>query len=120
VLHTSYNKDTYRRAVTRGCEMAFGMPSDLRDVQKVLRKRMGLSEAERASEKERMQKEASAWRAAHCWSPNQLRHSRATYLRKTYGIEAAQVILGHSNLKTTEVYAEADIARAREVMAEAG
>lgn len=30
------------------------------------------------------------------WHPNQLRHSAATEIRKTFGLEAAQVALGHS------------------------
>jgi len=29
------------------------------------------------------------------WSPNQLRHTAATEVRKAYGVEAAQVVLGH-------------------------
>lgn len=54
------------------------------------------------------------------WSPNQLRHSRATILRERYGIEAAQVVLGHSDAKTTEIYAERDFAMAARIMAEVG
>lgn len=50
------------------------------------------------------------------WSPNQLRHSQATDLRREFGIEAAQAVLGHSELGVTQVYAERDMARAREVM----
>jgi len=96
------------------------MRAELRDIRRSLAKRTDLSEGQKAAEKERMQQEASEWRAKHCWSPKQLRHSRATYLRKIYGIEAAQVILGHSSLSTTEVYAEADFAKAREVMVEVG
>ncbi|HUP80986.1 MAG TPA: site-specific integrase [Pirellula sp.] len=47
-----------------------------------------------------------------CWSPNQLRHSAATSIRKEFGIEAAQVILGHSQIGVTQVYAERDTAKA--------
>jgi len=54
------------------------------------------------------------------WSPNQLRHSRATDLRRVFGIEAAQAVLGHSEIGVTQVYAERDMARAREVMREVG
>ncbi|MBI1311301.1 tyrosine-type recombinase/integrase [bacterium] len=54
------------------------------------------------------------------WSPNQLRHSRATWLRRQYGIEAAQVILGHSTADVTQIYAERDFESARRVMAEVG
>ena len=43
------------------------------------------------------------------WSPNQLRHAAATQLRKLEGIEAASVILGHSQLNTTEIYAEKNL-----------
>jgi integrase len=49
------------------------------------------------------------------WSPNQLRHNAATSIRKEFGIEAAQVILGHSQLGVTQVYAERDTAKAIEV-----
>ena len=40
------------------------------------------------------------------WTPNQLRHSTATRIRKEYGLELAKVILGHSSVSMTEVYAE--------------
>jgi integrase len=42
------------------------------------------------------------------WAPNQLRHYAATKVRKEFGIEAAQVTLGHSQIGTTQVYAERD------------
>jgi integrase len=54
------------------------------------------------------------------WNPNQLRHSAATDLRKKYGIEAASVVLGHSNLATTEIYAEKDRDKAKEIAKKAG
>jgi integrase len=54
------------------------------------------------------------------WAPNQLRHSQATELRRRFGIEAAQAVLGHSELDVTQVYAERDLARAREIMRESG
>jgi integrase len=50
-----------------------------------------------------------------CWAPNRLRHSAATKIRKQFGVEAAQVTLGHSELGVTQVYAEADRAKAIEV-----
>jgi integrase len=40
------------------------------------------------------------------WSPNQLRHSAATKIRESEGIEGASVILGHKSLDVTQVYAE--------------
>lgn len=42
------------------------------------------------------------------WSPNQLRKTRLTEIRKQVGIEAAQCVAGHSSLSTTEIYAERD------------
>ena len=42
------------------------------------------------------------------WSPNRLRHSAATEIRSEFGIEGAQVILGHSSADVTQVYAERD------------
>jgi integrase len=54
------------------------------------------------------------------WTPHRLRHTRATQIRKRFGIEAAQVILGHSKADTTAVYAERDLAKARRVMLEIG
>ena len=54
------------------------------------------------------------------WSPNQLRHSRATEVRKAYGLEAAQVTLGHATADVTQVYAERDRELARRVALETG
>ena len=48
------------------------------------------------------------------WSPNQLRHSAGTEIRREFGIETASAVLGHSNLSTTQIYAEADRRRAME------
>lgn len=54
------------------------------------------------------------------WHPHQLRHARATEIRKLFGIEVARVVLGHRGLEVTEVYAQADIEKAREVMQSIG
>ena len=54
------------------------------------------------------------------WHPHQLRHTRATEVRKTYGLEAAQVSLGHAQAKVTEVYAKRDLILASKVAAEIG
>jgi integrase len=40
------------------------------------------------------------------WHVNQLRHSRATELRKSFGIEGCQAVLGHSRVETSQIYAE--------------
>lgn len=52
--------------------------------------------------------------------PHQIRHAAGTALRKEFGIEAAQVVLGHKTLRVTEIYAEANVRKAAEVMAKIG
>jgi integrase len=54
------------------------------------------------------------------WSPNQLRHSRATDIRKTFGLEAAQLVLGHARADVTQIYAERDFEVAQRIMGEVG
>ena len=54
------------------------------------------------------------------WTPNQLRHSAATEIRKHFGLEAAQVTLGHSEANVTQIYAERDMTLATEVMRKLG
>jgi site-specific recombinase XerC len=49
------------------------------------------------------------------WHANQLRHSKATEIRRQFGLEAAQVILGHAKADITQVYAERDARLAVEV-----
>ncbi len=53
------------------------------------------------------------------WSPNQLRHLYGTHVRQRFGLEGAQVVLGHSRADTTQIYAERDLglaARVQETM----
>ena len=52
--------------------------------------------------------------------PHQLRHNAATRLRKEFGLDVAQVVLGHKRLEVTQVYAERDLDRARDVMSLVG
>lgn len=54
------------------------------------------------------------------WTPNQLRHTAATKIRQEYGLEAAQVICGHSRADVTQVYAERDLKLAIRVAEEVG
>lgn len=49
------------------------------------------------------------------WSPNQLRHLYATEIRAKYGLEAAQIMLGHSTAYVTQIYAERDREKAVEI-----
>lgn len=64
--------------------------------------------------------EFAKWDCPHMWHPNQLRHTAATVLRREAGIEAARVTLGHSNLQTSEIYSERDLAKASELARKLG
>jgi integrase len=86
-----YRVDSYRRCITRACEEA--------------------TDAAREKNPKALQIK---------WTPNQLRHSAATRVRAEYGLEGAQVLLGHTHAKITEVYAEVDHAKAAAIMAKIG
>jgi site-specific recombinase XerC len=58
---------------------------------------------------EQQRDELRKWQSSHRWAPNRLRHSAATEIRKNFGLEAAQVILGHSAADVTQIYAERDM-----------
>jgi integrase len=54
------------------------------------------------------------------WSPNRLRHNYATMVRKRFGLEAAQVALGHARADVTQVYAERDLSLAEQIAEKIG
>lgn len=91
-----YLKDGYRLAVVRG-------------VEKENRKRI-MEAAKEGAEPELL---------PH-WHPNQLRHSKATEVRRLFGLEAAQVTLGHAHANITEVYAERDTKLAADIARKIG
>jgi integrase len=91
-----YSKDAYCRAIQRGCDKAFPAPEGQDDEEKAV------------------------WRKDHRWSPNQLRHAAATAIRQRFGLEAAQVVLGHSRADVTQVYAARDQGLAARIMGEVG
>jgi integrase len=105
-----YTTDSYRGAVQYACEVAFGMPAELR------RRPVKETKAERAARNA----QATEWRSKHCWHPHQLRHNHATMVKREYGLEVARVLLGHKHAAITEVYAEADRDRAVAVAAKIG
>ena len=43
------------------------------------------------------------------WHPNQLRHAFGSEARDRFGLEAAQVLLGHTKCGVTQVYAQRDM-----------
>ena len=52
--------------------------------------------------------------------PHQIRHTKATEIRREAGLDAARAVLGHRSPKVTEVYAEIDVNKAAEVMEKLG
>ena len=54
------------------------------------------------------------------WFPHQLRHSRGTAVRKRFGLDGAQVYLGHSDADVTQIYAEKDLDLGRRIAREMG
>jgi integrase len=117
-----YAVPSYRRAIARACAKAFPAPAHLgrgrvkgvkgsrRETRTEWRRRLGAQWGA-----------AEAWRADHEWSPNQLRHSAATRLRREFGIDVAQSVLGHRlGSSVTEVYAEVDAAKVAAIVARVG
>lgn len=49
------------------------------------------------------------------WSPNQLRHTAATMARAEFGLDGAQLVLGHAHARTSEIYAEKNLAAGAEI-----
>jgi len=101
-----YDRRTYRQSIVRACDRAFPHPTIARVRLKEMTPEQGA--------------DLRAWRKAHRWSPLQLRHTAATLIRARYGLEAAQAVLGHAKADTTEIYAERDVAKVREIMVEIG
>jgi integrase len=95
-----------RRAIARGCARAFPHPT----ISKITGKKR--TDALRA--------ELQAWNKEHRFHPNQIRHTVGTEVRARYGLEAAQVLLGHSRADVTQTYAERDLAKAADVARKIG
>ncbi len=54
------------------------------------------------------------------WHPNQLRHSAATEIRKQFGLEPVQAVLGHASMNVSEIYAEKNMELAAAIMRKIG
>ncbi|MCA9304899.1 MAG: site-specific integrase [Phycisphaerales bacterium] len=101
-----YTTRSYAQAVKRACCAAFPHPT--------------LSAISQSTLAREQRKELAQWNKSHRFSPNQLRHTAATRLRREFDLETARVVLGHGSAAVTEVYAERDLSLAARVMAEAG
>lgn len=94
-----YYVSSYRRAIQRACDVA---------------------DAKAKADSIEAGKEPTAERIVPRWHPHQLRHNFATRIRKQYGVEAARILLGHKSTAVTELYAEVDRGRVREIVAGVG
>ncbi len=109
-----YTTASYNQAIKKGCAAAFDEPSHLA-------RRLGETDTERRARLDRSAlNDLEAWECIYRWSPNQLRHAAATQTRAAFGLEAAQVIMGHQRASTTEIYAEAQRQRITEIAARIG
>lgn len=54
------------------------------------------------------------------WHPNQLRHNAGTRLVDQFGWDVARIVLGHTNVKTTQVYALDAIQKAVDAVGKVG
>lgn len=111
-----YTTESYYRAIQYASEKAFPAPPPLG-------RREGESKEEwrRRLRETGLLPELNAWRRAHSFHPHQLRHNAATLLRREFGLEAAQLALGHASAQITDaVYAERDRAKVIEIMRRIG
>jgi integrase len=143
-----YDGQAYLSAVHRACDRAFGEkqgPVTWLELAELVRTRrlgprdmlrcgtlqrwkragseVGLFDQGRQSLADESKIGEAIWfykKAIPRWSPNQLRHAAASEIRKNFGLEAAQVVLGHRKADTTQIYAERDLAKAADIMREVG
>jgi len=54
------------------------------------------------------------------WTPGQLRHNAATLVRREFGLEAAQLLLGHARADVTQLYAEVNELKAISIVERIG
>lgn len=114
-LGECYDTKSYGRSIDYACDKAFPVPEHLR------RMRDETNEQWRKRLTPKQRAELLAWRKEHRWHPHQLRHNAATNLRRDFGLEAAQVALGHASAQLTDaVYAERDRAKLIEIMRKIG
>ncbi len=87
-----YDRSSYLRAIHRSCDKAFPAPESLTEG------------------------EVKRWQKKHRWYASQIMHTVATVTRSEQGLEVAGILLGHSELQTTQIYAERDYGRLKNFM----
>ncbi len=117
-----YNHHSLRHALCRACAQAFPPPPHLARLR-VKDSRRWRAETN-AEWKARLGPEGwrqlTDWRRAYQFHPYQLRHSAGTNLAAEFGLPVATLVLGHSDPRTTGLYALPDLRRAAEAMEKAG
>jgi integrase len=118
-----YDRRSYRQAVERACALAFPHPKETELLAAIAAAGNGQKRVARQALADWRKGNAELlddWRKAHRWTPLQLRHTSATLIRARFDLDAAAVILGHADPKTTLRYAEPDVEGARKIMREVG
>jgi integrase len=109
-----YTTASYYRSIRYACDRAFPLA-------RVLRRKKGENHRAWAARLGERWAEVVEWWKQHRFHPHQLRHNAATLLRREFGLEAAQLALGHASAQITDaVYAERDRARVIEIMRKIG
>jgi integrase len=115
---TRYKVSSFDRAVTCACRRAFPHPA-LVEIDA-----LAVNAHEKAMRRHKWitghQDDLRAWHRAHHWAPNQLRHTKATQIRREAGLDAARAVLGHTSPSITDHYAEIDADKAMSVMERLG
>lgn len=115
-----YTTKSYRRAIAQACDRAFPIPAQLAPQTDADGKRETVREWRKRLTPE-LRQQIRMFRKTHQWHPHQLRHTAATFIRREFGLEAAQIALGHSSALVTEaVYAERDAAKVEQIMLKIG
>ena len=120
-----YDANSYRRAITRGCDMA----------DRTARREARQPECKTCDARGWVEDESTAKRKPceacsgsgyvgerliPAWAPNRLRHNFATRIRREHGLETTRILLGHQSAITSEIYAEANQLAAKAIMVQAG
>jgi integrase len=109
-----YTTAAVGQAIGRACEKEFPPPAwakrETGETAAMWAARLGVG---------RLQ-QFDAWKEENWWTAHQLRHTAATAIRKAFGLDHAQSVLGHAGANMTQHYAEVGIEKAAEVALKLG
>lgn len=126
-----YTTPSYYRAIQRACDLAFPHPDPVFRPREIVaapvrngtkpRKRLETAREVDARLSKQQREALDEWRRRHRWHPHRLRHNAGTAIRRAFGLEAAQLVLGHSSAQITDaVYADRDHTKVVEIMKRIG